>query len=52
MERQPHPANEPNAKGTTKLARLIQQVKVGETIEITRERDRGRAHDYSVDIIE
>ena len=28
------------------------QVKVGETVEITRERDMGRAHAYTVEVIE
>ena len=34
------------------LARLIPQVRRGELIEITRERDRGRAHVYTVEVIE
>ena len=34
------------------LARLIPQVRAGELIEITRERDRGRAHVYTVEVIE
>ena len=45
------PDNTPQGKSSM-LARLMRQVQKGEVIEITRERDRGRAHAYTVEVLE
>ena len=47
-----YPAGQYPAGKSSMLARLMRQVQKGETIEITRERDRGRAHAYTVEVIE
>ena len=46
----PPAPNDPSVRSSA-LCRLIRQVQKGETIEIIRDRDKGRMHVYTVDIL-